>query len=296
MSRIAEMHSLTEDLMRSHQERMADLAVRQREVGSSLRETHAARSAMADAQREMLEVGRAALQADVSATIGGFHAARVAGEAARKADRIQVVSDLMDAFHQAQAEMAAEQREALEQVRPQLMAETAGFLGEIHAARVAGEAARKADRIQGVSDLMDAFHQARAEMAAEQRETFAGYRADRKALAEDLAEFSQVWRDFCIAMQGRPTSVPPGPPPLKVEVKPVPPPRPVEPGIAAETREAPSGEAVFGYLADHPDGARLVELEAHFGTSRIRLVTIVTRLIEENKARKDESLKLYFAS
>jgi len=53
-----------------------------------------------------------------------------------------------------------------------------------------------------------------------------------------------------------------------------------------------SGQA-FEYLANHPDGTRLVELEQEFGVSRIEMARLLKDLMDENKVEKRELL--YFA-
>jgi hypothetical protein len=52
-------------------------------------------------------------------------------------------------------------------------------------------------------------------------------------------------------------------------------------------------ERTFVYLADHPAGTRLAELEAEFGVSRIEMARVVRALMDDNKAEKRELL--YFA-
>jgi len=60
--------------------------------------------------------------------------------------------------------------------------------------------------------------------------------------------------------------------------------------------EAPAGElrdSVFAYLADHPDGTKLVELEEEFGLARIQMAKVIRGLIDDNKVEKRELF--YFA-
>ena len=49
----------------------------------------------------------------------------------------------------------------------------------------------------------------------------------------------------------------------------------------------------FEYLANHPDGTKLVELEQEFGVSRIEMARLLKDLMNENKVEKRELL--YFA-
>ena len=52
-------------------------------------------------------------------------------------------------------------------------------------------------------------------------------------------------------------------------------------------------DRIFAYLADHPDGTKLAELEAEFGVSRIEMARVVRALMDNNKVEKRELL--YFA-
>ena len=61
---------------------------------------------------------------------------------------------------------------------------------------------------------------------------------------------------------------------------------------ALDESEAMSDQ-VFAYLADHPDGTRMTELEEKFGVARIKMARLLKELMEENKAEKRDML--YFA-
>jgi hypothetical protein len=56
----------------------------------------------------------------------------------------------------------------------------------------------------------------------------------------------------------------------------------------------PSEDQVAGYLSEHPEGLRLGEMEAYFNAPREELGDIVNRLVDENRARRDEEHRLYF--
>ena len=64
---------------------------------------------------------------------------------------------------------------------------------------------------------------------------------------------------------------------------------------AAEITPEPAAlrNQVFEYLANHPDGIRLVELEQEFGVARIKMARLLKDLMNENKVEKQELL--YFA-
>lgn len=65
---------------------------------------------------------------------------------------------------------------------------------------------------------------------------------------------------------------------------------------ASPVEEVPVGELrdrVFAYLADHPDGTKLVELEEEFGVARIQIAKVIRALMDDNKVEKRDLL--YFA-
>jgi len=90
--------------------------------------------------------------------------------------------------------------------------------------------------------------------------------------------------------------------PAKVKAAPPKPAPPVAEIPEEAPAEAPAAEAVpagelrdrvFSYLADHPDGAKLVEIEEALGIARIRVANVIRELIDDNKVEKREML--YFA-
>ncbi|MDO8688792.1 MAG: hypothetical protein Q7R39_02050, partial [Dehalococcoidia bacterium] len=52
-------------------------------------------------------------------------------------------------------------------------------------------------------------------------------------------------------------------------------------------------QQVFSYLADHPDGVRMTDLEREFGVIRLQMVRLLKGLIDENTVKKEDLL--YFA-
>ena len=49
-------------------------------------------------------------------------------------------------------------------------------------------------------------------------------------------------------------------------------------------------DQVLAYLADHPDGTRMTELEEEFGVARIKMARLLRELMGENKAEKRDML------
>jgi hypothetical protein len=52
-------------------------------------------------------------------------------------------------------------------------------------------------------------------------------------------------------------------------------------------------DVIFTYLAEHPDGAKLTQLEQDLNMARIKLAQVMRQLMDENKVEKRELL--YFA-
>lgn len=52
-------------------------------------------------------------------------------------------------------------------------------------------------------------------------------------------------------------------------------------------------DEVFAYLANHPDGTKLTELEEEFNLARIQIAKILRALMDNNKVEKRGLL--YFA-
>jgi hypothetical protein len=59
-------------------------------------------------------------------------------------------------------------------------------------------------------------------------------------------------------------------------------------------RQLPSPDDVFGYLEDHPEGARLGEMSAYFEAPRREMSRVVNELVDDGRAREDDDRGLYF--
>ena len=55
----------------------------------------------------------------------------------------------------------------------------------------------------------------------------------------------------------------------------------------------PSEDEILAYLEAHPDGVRLSELQAYFGTERAELQSILNRLVQDEAAALDPERKVY---
>jgi len=212
--------------------------------------------------------------------------------------RVAVKTQLKE-FDDAHAAMSREMRVELNKGRQALTEEEAKrqseareFMGELGRAVAEGKTAVKAQLKEFGSTHNDMSREMRATLArgrqilakqekerqSEARQ-FMGELArtvtEGKAAAQSLLRnFSEVqagardaWQELTATIQSKRGGV-------AVAVKP-----PVE-KIGALRNQ------VFQYLANHPDGARLVELEQEFGVARIQMAKVVRSLMDENKVKK----------
>jgi gas vesicle structural protein len=56
---------------------------------------------------------------------------------------------------------------------------------------------------------------------------------------------------------------------------------------------APSQEEILAYLEAHPEGVRLIELQAYFGSDRVKLEALLSRLVQQAMAVLDVQRGLY---
>ena len=199
-----------------------------------------------------------------------------------------------------------------------LRADVAGMLGEFRRERFT----------RGVEDAR--------ERAGAERERLAAAGQDARERTAEILELGRIWSDHSVALVGLRGSVfsPPRPavarPRAKASATAARPrpetsapaaarPRPKASGPAAARRrpaepvvaepvlaepvaaepapaEPVTAAAIMSYLADRPDGAKLGELETHFGGRRNVLRPILDEMITDKKVRKDAELKLYFAA
>lgn len=55
----------------------------------------------------------------------------------------------------------------------------------------------------------------------------------------------------------------------------------------------PSEDEILAYLEAHPDGVRLSELQAYFGSDRTRLESVLSQLVQQGSAQLDATHTLY---
>ena len=113
-----------------------------------------------------------------------------------------------------------------------------------------------------------------------------------KEFHEEQAGVRDEWQKLTATMQSKQGGVAVAVKP-PVEVK-----SPVEEIAKEEAAEITSEigdirDRTFEYLANHPDGTKLVELEREFELARIQIARALRNLIDENKVEKRELF--YFA-
>jgi hypothetical protein len=73
---------------------------------------------------------------------------------------------------------------------------------------------------------------------------------------------------------------------------------PAEPvtDVGMETNRRPTPTEIFAFIANNPDGASLMDMEAHFGTPRIVLQRPVKQMLEvDHQIVRDDATGRYFA-
>ncbi len=302
-----EMRTLTDEIVRSYEDRISGIGELRQTVKTDLKEFQDSRTAMGKE-----------LRADLAKSV---------------ADRRAAVSTQLEELDAAHAAMSRELRDDLAKVRPALededrkrQSETREFMGELGKAVAQGKIAVKT-QLKELDDAHTAMStQLRADLAEGEEERLGEARALKQQLVRGVAERKSAvsaqlkeladiqagardeWQKLTTTMQAKrgmlvvevrpPEAV--APPPVE-EVAPPPPVEEIaeEKAVAhAEVAEvtpeiAVLRDQVFEYLANHPDGTRLVELEEEFGLARIQMVRVVRNLTDENKVEK-RSL-LYFA-
>lgn len=136
-------------------------------------------------------------------------------------------------------------------------------LGRAHAAM---SKELKADLAKSVGDLKDGVGA-----------LLKGFNAQLKEIRSELAGARDEWQKLTATMQAKRGGV-------AIRVK----------EIARITPEtADLRNRVFEYLANHPDGTKMTELEREFGLARIQTAKVLRSLVDENKVEKRDLL--YFA-
>ena len=205
---------------------------------------------------------------------------RISGEAERKRTEAQEIA----------------QRRAAEAERKREEAKVIAQRRDAEAERKRTEAKVIAQRKSDVSTMLKGFQQEGVQRKSDVSAMLKGFQQEGvqrksdvsamlKGFREEQAGVRDEWQKMSATMQSKRGGV-------AVAVKP--PIEEIAEGAAEVTPEtAALREQVFEYLANHPDGAKLVELAEEFGVARIQIGKVIRSLMDENKVEK--RVLLYFA-
>ena len=301
------MDSLAHEIIESYETREAGLTALRQDVSMQKQTTQAL--------IEELEITRRATAQQLRAGLAKGHSDLAGGVAAQLTQ--------LDAGHSA---MTQELRAGLAKGHSVLAGGVAAQLTQLDAGHRAMTQELRAGLAKGHSDLMggvaaqltqvDADHRAMTQELrshlAEARSSMVQTEVSRKShirawihgVAATHAGARDAWQNLAAIMQEKraaPTASDVAPVPLYPAGGPPASPRqiveiPVE-NAAGNGEEDGSlsilANSAFAYLADHPDGARLTNLEQELGLGRFQMNQVVRRLTDRGKVEKRDLL--YFA-
>jgi len=222
----------------------------------------------------------AELRETVKMDLKGFQDSRTAMGKELRADLVKSVSDMKSAVSTQLKEMDAAHTTMSREMRANL-------------------AQSLADCKRSTGAMLEGFSQAHSTMSKEMRANLAQSLADckrstgsmlksfsneLKEVRSELAGGRDEWQILSATMQAQRVG-------LAVKTKP-------SEAVAAPAEEMiPETTAIrdriFEYLANHPDGTKMTELEQEFRLARIQMAKVVKSLMDENKVEKRELF--YFA-
>ena len=252
------MHSLVQGIIASQEARGATLATLRDAARDQLRDVHSAHQAMAKRQRASLTRG---------------HADLVKVEARRKSDVIDWIKDVASA-HQA---MAKRQRTGLAKARAGLAQDVGVWIKDVASAHQAMAKRQRTSLAKARAGLVQWETRRKSDVGAWIRE-----------VAADHAGAAREWQGMVATMRAPEADAAP-------VVKAPPRKAPASRAAAEEKGAEPVSlrDRVFGYLAGHPDGARLTEMEREFESGRFPMIKALRGLTDEGKVEKRANL--YFA-
>ncbi len=308
------MHSLADEITSSYEARVAALGSLRSEVVTQTRTTQAAHHAMTQRLRSGLAQERSDLASEgkqLRASLARGHSDRTGGvaaqlsqiDAAHHAMTQQLRADLAQG-HSDRTSTAQQLRAELARGRSNRASGVAAQLSQIDAAHHAMTQELRADLAKGHSDRTSTAQQLRTELAKGRSDRTSEVRVWMHEVAATHAGARDAWQNLTALMQRKraaPSRVvkapgpsyqaggPPAAPALTIEI-------PVE-ETAGNGEEDGSlailADRAFDYLAGHPDGARLADLEQELALGRFQMNRVVRRLTDRGKVEKRDLL--YFA-
>jgi len=154
-------------------------------------------------------------------------------------------------------------------------------LKELDDAHAAMSKELKADLAKGEEERLREARALKQELVRGVTEIKSAVSAQLKEFADIQAGVRDEWQKLTATMQSKRGGV-------AVAVKP--PVKEVAKEEAAETTPGITGTRglVFEYLANHPGGTKMTELEKEFGLARIQMAKLLKALMNENKVEKRE--------
>jgi len=263
-----EMRSLAEEIVRSYEDRIVGIAqIKQAESERKQTEAREIAQRKSDVGTMLKGFGeeQAAMSKELKADLAKVAPALRQTEAERKqteareiAQRKSDVSTMLKEFDDSHATMSKELKADLSKVAPALR--------EAESERKRTSTQEISERKSDVSTMLRSFS------------------AELKDIRSELAGGRDEWQILSTIMQEKRGGT-------MLKVKP-----PVE-EIAEEAAEITPETAtlrnqVFEYLANHPDGSKMTELEKEFGMARIQMAKLLKALMNENKVKKQGLLYL----
>jgi uncharacterized protein YukE len=264
-----EMQSLTEEIVRSHEDRIRGITELRETVKMDLQEL---RTHLEELRDSRVAIGKG-MRVDL---------------ARRVADRKREVGDMLKGFGAELIELGSVRSAMSKGLKTDLAKSMAdrkhevgvmlkGFGAELTELGSVRSAMSKELKTDLAKSMADRKHEVGVILK--------GFNAELKEVRSELAGARDEWQKMTATIQSKRGGV-------AVAVKP-----PIEEIAEGATEITPETaalrEQVFEYLANHPDGTRLVGLAEEFGIARIQIAKVVRKLQDENKVEKRDLL--YFA-
>ena len=197
-----------------------------------------------------------------------------------RAARQQTVAGMIADIHALLSQIATDNQAAAVELRSFLDADR-----EARSAAVAGFMADTAANHRTMAeDLADRLEKFTAVLQAEVSGSLAVFATEHGELHRSLSDMAQVWREFAARVQGAGREKPA---PMAPAAKPVAKP------AAEPAEDADVTVRILHYLAEHPEGAKLVELEPVLGLARPQVGRRLRNLIDSGKVVKDPDTLVY---
>lgn len=310
MTALFSMQNLTHDIVQSHRQRTEGVDTLKAGVGTMLVGLNRSHRNMSTDLRRGLAKTRADSKTEAQATLIEYETGRQEVSRAlhahlfqAKADCTAAVASMLKAIQDSHLDMGSGVRrdladcESARRTKGKSLRTGLNRENTDRGAAVRGMMAGFGRSRRGVSmDLHTSLAQSSSTIKATTAAILRDFRGQQADLRQELSAVGAEWRGMVEAtVSGRMVSTPAtAAMPSIFTSSPVPTAAPTPEGTTEETPEVNAlRERVFAYLADNPDGSRLVEMETELGASRFQMSRVLSSLMDENKVEKRDLL--YFA-